>query len=286
MSEIQNGETKNLIFQYMILNPDLDQKRGDIKGQSRSAVYKEIADISRKSFEIYADKVGAEYLYSDQADFIKDEYESDPNITLFECLRLIYDPWFDQFDKVAFFDTDIVANTEENIFDLCDDGEIFGVLESDIITHHGGGYNAWDRKGSVLRDYCEKFIAHDIPLVPAMAPNRPSKLTILNTGVVVWTKEARIKARERFLDWKEWYYTGPQKHMSIMNDQPYISGQIQKHGLDLVTLPDQSWNDSPHYETEEKFFEVAKMCHYTGGEWKLDMIRHYKEGRFKIFETA
>ena len=231
MSEIQNGETKNLIFQYMILNPDLDQKRGDIKGQSRSAVYKEIADISKKSFEIYADKVGAEYLYSDQADFIKDEYESDPNITLFECLRLIYDPWFDQFDKVAFFDTDIVANTEENIFDLCEEGDVFGVLESDIVTHSGGGYNSWDYKDSVYREFTSKLSMHDIPIVPSLPPSRPSKITILNTGIVVWTREARLRAREVFMDWTEWFYAEPKFHMSVMNDQPYISGQLIKHNL-------------------------------------------------------
>lgn len=281
MSKVNSESGKNLIFQYMILNPDLDEKRGPILGQSRSKIYSECADISRKSFEIYADKIGAEYFYSDEAVYTKDEYEKDTTVCLFECLRLIYDPWFDQFDKVAFFDTDIVANTEENIFDA-HDSEVYGVLESDIRTHNGGGYNAWDRKESVYWDQVEKFVHHGIPIVPAMPPNTPSKLTIMNTGVVVWTKDARLYARECFDDWKEWYFTGPQKHMSLMNDQPYLSGMFQKHDMDVGTL-DQTWNDSPHYETLDKFFEIAKMCHYTGGEWKVDMIQHYKDGRFKIF---
>jgi hypothetical protein len=43
---------------------------------------------------------------------------------------------------------------------------------------------------------------------------------------------------------------------------------------------DQKWNDSPHYDDDDTFFEKANFCHYTGGEWKLDMLKHEKEGRF------
>lgn len=274
---------KNLIFQYMILNPDLDEQRGPILGQSRSKIYSECADISRKSFEIYADKIGADYLYSDQAVYTKDEYERDTTVCLFECLRLIYDPIFDEYDNVFFADTDIVVNTDESIFDI-HEGDVTGILESDIRTASGGGYNGWDYKESTYNDQVRKFEHHGIPITPAMPPNRPSKIQIMNTGVVVWSKQARLRAREVFDDWKEWYFEGPQIHMSLMNDQPYLSGQFVKHDFDLNLILDQTWNDSPHYATEDEFFEKAKMCHYTGGEWKVDMINHYHENKFKIFE--
>ena len=102
--------------------------------------------------------------------------------------------------------------------------------------------------------------------------------------MVIWTKEARLRARELFMDWEEWFFAPEeaQYHMSIMNDQPYISGQLMQHDFDLVTIP-QTWNDSPHYNSEKEFFETAKMCHYTGGEWKLDMLRHIEEGRFSQY---
>ena len=271
---------RNAIFQYMVLNPNVDQ-RGDIQGRNRSQLYREVADISRRSFLEYADIVDAEYHYSDEQVYTAGH--DDATALLFECLRVIYDPMFDQYDKVLFADTDIVVNTEENIFDVCDDGDVFGVLESDIVTAHGGGYNSWDYKQSTYNDFVAKFQMHDVPIVPSLPPNRKSKLTVLNTGIVVWTREARLRAREEFMNWEEWFYAEPKYHMSIMNDQPYISGQLMKHDFDLVTL-DQTWNDSPHYDTDKEFFEVAKMCHYTGGEWKIDMLRHYEEGRFKIFE--
>ena len=283
MSKEKEGSVKNLIFQYMILNPDLDEQRGPILGQSRSKIYSECADISRKSFEIYADKIGADYLYSDQAVYTKDEYERDTTVCLFECLRLIYDPIFDEYDNVFFADTDIVVNTDESIFDI-HEGDVTGILESDIRTASGGGYNGWDYKESTYNNQVRKFEYHGIPITPAMPPNRPSKIQIMNTGVVVWSKQARLRAREVFDDWKEWYFEGPQIHMSLMNDQPYLSGQFVKHDFDLNLILDQTWNDSPHYATEDEFFEKAKMCHYTGGEWKVDMINHYHENKFKIFE--
>lgn len=283
MSKEKEGSVKNLIFQYMILNPDLDEQRGPILGQSRSKIYSECAEISRKSFEIYADKIGADYLYSDQAVYTKNEHERDTTVCLFECLRLIYDPIFDEYDNVFFADTDIVVNTDENIFDI-HEGDVTGILESDIRTASGGGYNGWDHKQSTYNDQVRKFQHHGIPITPAMHPNRPSKIQIMNTGVVVWSKQARLRARKVFDDWKEWYFEGPQIHMSLMNDQPYLSGQFVKHDFDLNLILDQTWNDSPHYATEEEFFEKAKMCHYTGGEWKVDMINHYNEKKFKIFK--
>jgi len=271
---------RNAIFQYMVLNPNVDE-RGDIEGRQRSQVYREVADLSRRSFLEYADIIDAEYHYSDEQVYTAGH--DDSTALLFECLRVIYDPMFDQYDKVLFADTDIVVNTEENIFDLCEDGDVFGVLESDIVTHSGGGYNSWDYKDSTYRDFTSKLSMHDIPIVPSLPPSRPSKITILNTGIVVWTREARLRAREVFMDWTEWFYAEPKFHMSVMNDQPYISGQLVKHDFDLNTEAlDQTWNDSPHYATEDEFFEKAKMCHYTGGGWKIDMLRHAEEGRFKI----
>ena len=269
---------KNAIFQYMVVNPRIDDERGPIQGRKRSEVYQECAHESSVSFQDYADLIDADYFYSDEQVYTKGN--DDPTALLFECLRVIYDPMFDAYDKVLFADTDIIVNTTDNIFDVCTDGDVWGVLESDFVTANGGGYNTWDFKKSTYNDFVSKLRMHDVPIVPALPPSRPSKITILNTGVVVWSREARLRARELFMDWKDWFYAKPDFHMSIMNDQPFISGQLMKHDFDLVTI-DQTWNDSPHYRSEEEFFEKARFCHYTGGGWKIDMLRHVKEKRFK-----
>ena len=270
---------KYAIFQYMITS-DVVDARGDILNWKRSELYQTCASFSRTSFENYARRIGVDHHYSDERVFTKGHGCS--TSLLYECLRVIHDPMFDEYDKVLFADTDIIVNTEENIFDVCDEGaEVYGVLESDIETPHGGGYNSWDYKKSTYDDFCSKFNMHNCPILPTLPPNRPSKLTILNTGVVVWSKEGRLRAREEFDSWEDWCYSKPSFHTSIMNDQPYISAQLGKHEFDLECLS-QKWNDSPHYKTEDEFFEKANFCHYTGGEWKVDMVRHWNNSLYKI----
>lgn len=270
--------SKNVIFQYMITSKEVD-KRGGIKGWdgSRSSLYEEVAKISRESFETYAARINATHIYSSKR--VATEGHGCSTSLLHECARVWLDPIFDEYDNLLFADTDIVVNTDENIFDLMESGaDVYGVLESDFVTASGGGYNSWDGPGDTYDNFCRKFSLHDCPIVPVMPPNRPSKITIMNTGVVLWTKEARLRARELFLPWEEWCYTGD-FHMSIMNDQPYISAQLMKHDFDIETI-DQTWNDSPHYASEEEFFQKARFCHYTGGEWKVDMVRHWNEKRY------
>lgn len=271
--------SKNVIFQYMITSKEVD-KRGGIKGWdgSRSSLYEEVAKISRESFEKYAERIDATHIYSNRR--VATEGHGCSTSLLHECARVWLDPIFDEYDNLLFADTDIVVNTDENIFDLMESGaDVYGVLESDFVTASGGGYNSWDGPGDTYDNFCRKFSLHDCPIVPVMPPNRPSKITIMNTGVVLWTKEARLRARELFLPWEEWCYTGD-FHMSIMNDQPYISAQLMKHDFDIETI-DQTWNDSPHYATEEEFFQKARFCHYTGGEWKVDMVRHWNDRRYR-----
>ena len=270
--------SKNVIFQYMITSKEVD-KRGGIKGWdgSRSSLYEEVAKISRESFEKYAERIDATHIYSNRR--VATEGHGCSTSLLHECARVWLDPIFDECDNLLFADKDIVVNTDENIFDLMESGaDVYGVLESDFVTASGGGYNSWDGPGDTYDNFCRKFSLHDCPIVPVMPPNRPSKITIMNTGVVLWTKEARLRARELFLPWEEWCYTGD-FHMSIMNDQPYISAQLMKHDFDIETI-DQTWNDSPHYATEEEFFQKARFCHYTGGEWKVDMVRHWNDRRY------
>lgn len=269
---------KNAIFQYMLTSPEVD-KRGDIGPYKRSDLYQKVAKISKESFESYAKKIDADHFYSDERVTTKGH---GCNLSmLFECLRVIYDPMFDDYDKVLFADTDIIVNTEENIFDLLE-GDVMGVLETDIISDTGGGYGGWDSKESVYLQYYSKFTANNCPIVPALPPNRPSKITIVNTGIVVWSRQARLRAREVFDPWENWCYGKPEVHMSVANDQPYISAQLMKHDFDLQTI-DQTWNDSPHYLPYDKFFDVAKMCHYTGGQWKLNMIEDWENKKFKFY---
>ena len=126
---------KNIIIQYMITSPEVNN-RGDIKDWKRSDLYEECARISRTSFKQYADKIGADHLYWNERVATKGH---GCNISLLhECARTWLDPMLDEYDNVLFVDTDIVVNTEENIFDLMDGADVYGVLESDFVTANGG----------------------------------------------------------------------------------------------------------------------------------------------------
>jgi len=275
----------------MVIDDTVDE-RGDIGGRKRSEVYKEMANISRESFEMYADEIDCEYMYSDEKVFTKDKCVGDSTSLLFECLRVIYDPYFDQFDKVLYADTDIVVNTKENIFEISD-AEVYGVLESDIRTDGKGGYNAWDYNKDVYNDYIEKFNMHDCPVIPSFGIGRSfnSKITIFNTGVLVWTKEARLKARKLFDNWEPWCcpirfdVNSKTHHTSICNDQPFISAQLMKHNFDVESI-EQRWNDTPtHWNDPQHWIDTGKssFLHYTGGGGSQTMIELFHEDKFPIF---
>lgn len=272
--------SKNIIFQYMIITDDT-RARNKVPQYdgTREELYVKTADLSAKSFKLYANKIGAEHHYSTKAVLTKGK--SGDTVPLFEVLRIIYDPLYDQYDKLLFVDSDIICNTEENIFDLCEDGEVFGVFESDILTSKDGGYNSWDYSDSAYNKVKAKFERRGIPVVPNRWGRRPSKITCFNTGVMVWTKEARLKARECFDDWYEYMKDGEahDEDFWINNDQFYISCQLTKYGFDIKAL-EQTWNDTPTHWDDDRGYDM-NFLHYTGGGNKVVMLEDAAKRKFK-----
>lgn len=246
---------------------------------TRSELYRLTGDLSAKSFQIYSDKIGCKHHYSTKQVFTKGKTGS--TALLFECLRIVYDTMYDQFDKVAFIDSDIICNTEENIFDQCGDYEVTGVFESEIISDKGGGYNSWDYSDKIKKQLITKLERNGIPIVPTEPPYRPSSVLTFNTGVLVWTKEARLKAREKFDDWYSYMADGDEHGdpFWINNDQPFISGQLTKHNFKIQSI-DQTWNDTPTHYKDDRGYE-SNFLHYTGGGNKVTMLDDYKKGKFK-----
>lgn len=276
----------NIIYQYMITGPDCDS-RGPIEqipDRSRSSVYREVADLSAHSFRKYANKLGCQHHYS-KKQVITEGIEGN-TVLLFEVLRIIYDDMYDEFDNLLFCDTDIICNTEEDIFALhVESGkEVSGICESSIFIGGDKGnqsYNSWDYQHSKFDAIAEKYKLNDIPIVTAedMGAPHPSKVFTMNTGVHVWTKEARLRAREVFDDWLP-YMESEGQDFWLNNDQPFISGQLAKYGFTINHL-DQSWNDSPPHYGKWEEWKDQKFLHYTGGFGKKHLLDDYREGRFK-----
>lgn len=271
----------------MIANEETN-KRGRVPQYpqgTRAELYRKTADLSAESFRIYADKIGAQHHYSTKQVFTAGHTGS--TVLLFECLRMVYDTLYDEYDKVLFVDTDIICNTEENIFDVVEDGiDVTGVFESDIQTSKGGGYNTWDYNEEVYTQLKEKYKRNNIPIVPTKPPNRTSNVTTFNTGVLVWTKEARLKARECFDSWLDYMKDG-EEHGDpfwLNNDQPFISGQLMKHGFKVKSI-DQKWNDTPTHWSDDRGYDM-NFLHYTGGGNKVVMLEDYENNKFKYLKNA
>ena len=258
----------------------------------RVELYRKTADLSAESFRIYAEKIGATHHYSKKQVYTAGK--SGNTVLLFECLRCIYDEMYDEFDQLLFVDTDIIANTEENIFELAGDYDVCGVYESDIVADKQGGYNTWDYNDDTRKLIEEKYARHDIPIVATKPPQRPSCIATLNTGVLIWSREARLKAREVFDPWYDYVLDGIENNdpFWLNNDQPWISGQLVKHGFSVLGL-DQTWNDTPtHYrdwhgdygENAQSAYDKWRnknFLHYTGGGNKVEMLRHHQMDLFK-----
>lgn len=267
----------------MITNEETEKRKAvpQYPQGTRSELYRRTADLSASSFRTYADKIGCHHHYSTKQVFTKGKTGS--TVLLFECLRMIYDPMYDKYDKVAFIDSDIICNTEENIFEVSD-AEVYGILESEIRTGQDGGYNSWDYSSKIRKQLESKYERCGIPCVPTEPPLRESCVTTFNTGVLVWTKEARLKAREKFDDWYAYMADGD-KHGDpfwLNNDQPFISGQLMKHGFDWESIP-QKWNDTPTHYPDDRGYD-ANFLHYTGGGNKVTMLRDYEKGKFKYIK--
>lgn len=93
----------NLIYQYMITNEETEKRPPvpEYPQGTRSELYRMTGDMSAKSFGIYADKIGCHHQYSKKQVFTKGKTGS--TVLLFECLRIIYDPIYEKYDKIALY---------------------------------------------------------------------------------------------------------------------------------------------------------------------------------------
>ena len=275
----------------MITGQDCDSRGPipELPNRTRSSVYREVADLSAHSFKKYANKIGATHHYSKKATIT--EGVGGHTVLLFEVLRLIYDELYDDYDNLLSADTDIVCNTEENIFDMhvASGKDVSGIMESSIHIARGTSgkldypYASWDNADPQYELICDKYKRLGYPVVPVEEEDiNPSRVHIMNTGVHVWTKEARLKARELFDPWLDYLKDGEKygDPFWLNNDQPYLSAQIVKHGLSINHM-NQTWNDSPPHYKDWNAWKDQNFLHYTGGFGKAEFLKDYDAGLFK-----
>ena len=183
----------NLIFQYYIPYEASDAHLGGVE-------MPDWAKAGSKSAKQYAVNCGAGYILS----HIRHFRHLDPRL---DALRIIYDPFFDEYDKILSIDLDILLKTKENIFDI-DIGDIAMVHELGIHVSAGGWMKRVMESPAHERgiiEYGRKLFNDDKWMFPKSKLYPEEKYRYLNGGVQLWSKEGRKKAREHFTSVDNYY---------------------------------------------------------------------------------
>lgn len=182
------------------------------------------------SINKYAKKIGVAHEFA-KTSKLKGLDESIRMHLYFNILNLIYDKKFDRYDDILYLDTDVLADPDaENIFDIPKkkNVDVVGVYEK-ALGNSGPGFNNPDIKKLFYAKY-ERF---EIPIIR-------KNIHQINTGVILFTKKGRLKARERFDDWIPWA-SDPIHRSVIDNDQPFLNAMFEKYQFNVMAI-DDIWN--------------------------------------------
>lgn len=206
--------------------------------------------ISTSHFRKYADKWGVEYEFSNKLEFADVHY--------FDNLKIIYLDKYDKYDKILYVDVDMaIENFDINIFD--EKIEDVGIC----LEYYSKNMKKMPRfyEKAVENEYRNACGRFDLNVIRRFSGS--TGYTMFNSGMILWSKKGRTKARDRFMDWKLWN----SKFKNQMSyDQPYLTSQITNH-LDYTELK-YSWNCPPLYRFDNPPDDM-RFIHYTGGKKKL-----------------
>lgn len=221
----------NLIYQYW-------------DGELRSGV-----DASRKNIAEYAARIGAEHRFDHNPRYFASTLGNESKY--YGAFRPIYDESFDEYDNVLFLDCDIFAvdNLQENIFD-----SFSPEAEIGMCTEPFQPKQRTISLGQITSQKDEKWAKVIKQTWDADLPRTDEDLLqVYNSGVVLYSREARIKAREKFVDFKE--YINKIRSSGLINfyalDQNYLHAMIFICGMNLQEMHN-GWNSYIHYTRDRE----------------------------------
>lgn len=196
----------------------------------------------------YAERIGAEYIFAHDPPYYGPSCNGLER--KYSALRPIYDDEFLKYDKVLYVDLDVFAtdNWTENIFE--EDIKHIGICEEPLqpylrtlnnVAANSSISNQNDNKVSnVLKNKYGKELLREekFPFAPR----------VFNSGVVLFTREGLIAAREKFIP--------PGKHIQLyqqngisgfyLSDQNYYRAMMVVSDVDFKIM-DYKWNSQIHY---------------------------------------
>lgn len=252
---------KNVVFQYF-LNFNGVGKQGMHYPTSGTP---EWATRSVSYFKEYAKRHNADHF------FMEDRFINSTS-NFFEVLRLYRDPIFDQYDNLLYVDVDVIPkNMDNNIFDL-DVKDVAGWPEwkhPEVTVPVNWSANSQIRQR--FEDFGSKLIASNTV---------PSSIRMINSGVMLWTRESRLKARKLFDDHEKWFHHKNALldhkwvnagHSSHCLDQPFINAMWNKFNYNVMELGIE-WNRFP---TKSENYP-CNFAHYVG-DFRYNIPKMFKE---------
>lgn len=204
----------NLIYQYYLPYTGTNQ---NVIAEGKSG-FPDWAYIGIESAKAYAKAINVEYELCTEIKI------NAPNQNLEAC-RVFMDSYFDQYDKVLMLDLDTIVFTSDNIFDE-------PIKDIGMIQDGGPG----SPQGFIQNIITQLETYSRIEF--KKSKTFPNEKRYLNGGVVIWSKEGRLKAREKFGGLEEMYRY---RETLKMNEQPYLNLMINKHDIEVTELSNK-WN--------------------------------------------
>jgi lipopolysaccharide biosynthesis glycosyltransferase len=197
----------------------------------------------------YADRIGAEYLFEENPNWIKGQNRNLGRYTPhYGQFKIIYEDFFDNYDSVLFLDSDIFAveNLEENIFNN-DVGHI-GICTEGLQPE----LRKKIKKGPISHISDEKFNQVIKHVYNRELPRTETGLLkVYNSGVVLYTKEGRHYCKRNFVNFEKFARLIKSAGLDgfYASDQGYIHAMLEAINISWKELH-PGWNSYVHYKPE------------------------------------
>jgi len=201
----------------------------------------------------YADRIGVKYIFEKNPVWPKEAKLPKQNLGRYNphygAFKFIFDETYDKYDNIMFCDCDVVPVEEltENVFDEFDSEKEIGICEEYMMPEIRSKYNIGGintNNDNIYTQLCE--LSYNVKM-PRDDKKRPR---IFNSGMVVYSKKARQKAREIFPSFNEFVKLMSQYlPMFYQGDQNYLNAMLPKFNWQLM---DYKWNSQIFYKPETK----------------------------------
>lgn len=214
----------------------------------------------------YARSIGAEYIFEKNPDWLRSTFKYDfGNYSAhYGAFKPIYDKSFDKYDKIMFADTDVfpVDGLKENIFD-----EFTG--EIGICTEPEQSRIRTITRGRITHDTDERWAKLLENVFNTQVPRDRYGVIAYNSGMVLYSKEGRVKAREKFQDFREYVHMIKSEALDnfYVCDQPYLHAQMFIHNMDVQNM-DNGWNSYVHHSKIQNYSSLM-LCDQRNKDTKM-----------------